>query len=34
MSSNIPHKPAITRVPIHDLIARRWSPWPSIRCAR
>ena len=26
MSSNIPHKPAITRVPIHELIAQRWSP--------
>ncbi len=26
MSSNIPHKPAITHVPIHDLIAQRWSP--------
>jgi nitroreductase len=26
LSSYIPHKPAITRVPIHDLIAQRWSP--------
>ena len=26
MSNNIPPKPAITRAPIHDLIAQRWSP--------
>jgi nitroreductase len=25
-SSALPHKPATTRAPIHDLLAARWSP--------